>query len=148
MDNILEKPGFFVPIVLGLCAYLFFIHLGGMALTDPDETFYAQSAKEMLARNEWITPQLYGKPQFEKPILTYWLLRIGFIIFGVSSFSARFFPALFGLIGVIAAYLFAKLLFEDHKKAFISALVLLSAGFYIGMARTVFTVMMFLDCAY
>ncbi|MGD0335915.1 MAG: glycosyltransferase family 39 protein [Candidatus Omnitrophota bacterium] len=133
----------YILILFFLGYFFLFFGNGLISLTSPDEVFYAQTAREMSQHHTWMTPILFDQPQFEKPILTYWLLRIGFIIFGVSSFSARFFPALFGLIGVIAVYLFAKLLFEDHKKAFISALVLLSAGFYIGMARTVFTDMVF-----
>ena len=60
-----------IAILIVLCGYLFFFQAGKLALTDPDETFYAQTAKEMLARGEWTTPYLYGKPQFEKPILFY-----------------------------------------------------------------------------
>ena len=75
-----------LPILL-ICVfsfYLFFFRLGGIALTDPDETFYAQTAKEMLNRGEWLTPYLYDKPQFEKPILFYWLLGWDFQIIGLN----------------------------------------------------------------
>lgn len=131
-------------LLLVLLGYLFFIAGNGiLSLTNPDEVFYAGTAKEMMQQKTWITPYLFGQPQFEKPILTYWLLRLGFIMFGVSGFGARFFPALFAVIGVIAAYLFALISYKDSKKAFICALVLLSSGLYIGLARTVFTDMFF-----
>jgi len=123
----------------------FFLFFGNnlVSLSNPDEVFYVQTAKEMAQRHSWMTPILFDQPQFEKPVLIYWLLRIAFLIFGLSSFSARFFPACFALFGIIAVYLLSKLLFGEEKKAFVSALVLLSSCFYIGLARTVFTDMVF-----
>ncbi|MCM8797084.1 MAG: glycosyltransferase family 39 protein [Candidatus Omnitrophica bacterium] len=123
----------------------FFLFYGNnlISLTNPDEVFYVQTAKEMVQCRSWMTPILFDQPQFEKPILLYWLLRISFLIFGVNNFSGRFFCAFFALVGVVAVYLLARLLFEEKKKAFICALVLLSCGFYMGMGRTVFTDMPF-----
>lgn len=114
-----------------------------MALTNPDEVFYAGTAKEMAQQHTWSVPYLFGKPQFEKPILTYWLLRFGFIIFGVSSFTARFFPALFAIFGILAVYFLCGVVFGNKAKAFLCALVLMLSVFYIGMARSVFTDMIF-----
>jgi 4-amino-4-deoxy-L-arabinose transferase-like glycosyltransferase len=134
-------------LLLVFLAYLYFM-LGNstLSLTNPDEVFYTQTAKEMVRHNSWATPYLFDKPQFEKPIFTYWLLRIGFIIFGVTDFSARFFPALFAMLGVLAVYLLGLAGFKDRHKSFLSALVLMSGGLYLGLARTVFTDMIFSVC--
>lgn len=123
----------------------FFFMLGNnlLSLTNPDEVFYTQTAREMAQQKTWVVPYLFGAPQFEKPVLTYWLIRVGHIIFGVTPFGARFFPALFGLIGALAVYYFCKFVFVDRAKAFFCALVLLSSGLYIGLARTVFTDLIF-----
>ena len=131
-------------LVLIALSYLFFM-LGNsiMNLTNPDEVFYTQTAKEMIQQKSWMTPYLFGEPQFEKPIMTYWLLRVGFIIFGVTNFGARFFPALFAIIGVLAVYWLALSAYKDNKKAFMPALVLMSSGLYVGLGRTVFTDMIF-----
>ncbi len=131
-------------IILAVLSYFCFMFGNGLfSLTIPDEVFYAQTAKEMAQQHSWMTPYLFGQPQFEKPVFLYWLLRLGFIIFGINSFAARFFPALFGMIGVIAVYLLARLGFKDPKKAFVSAVVLMTCGLYIGLARTVFTDLIF-----
>jgi 4-amino-4-deoxy-L-arabinose transferase-like glycosyltransferase len=116
---------------------------GLISLTIPDEVFYTQTAKEMLQQHSWMTPYLFGQPQFEKPIFLYWSLKLGFLIFGINSFAARFFPAFFGILGVVAAYLLARIGFGDDKKAFICALVMMTCGLYIGLARTVFTDLIF-----
>lgn len=132
-------------ILFLLClAYLFFMLGNGiLSLTNPDEVFYAQTAKEMMRHHSWMTPYLFDRPQFEKPPFTYWLIRIGFILFGVSSFGARFFPALFAALGVLAVYWLGAVGFQNEKKAFLSGLVIMSCGLYIGLARTVFTDMFF-----
>lgn len=132
-----------ILILTGL-AYLYLMFGNGLlALTNPDEVFYAQTAKEMIQHKTWMTPYLFGEPQFEKPIFLYWLMRASFGIFGITSFAARFAPALFGILGAVAVYFLALLGFKNEKKAFISGLVLVSSGFYIGLSRSVFTDLIF-----
>jgi 4-amino-4-deoxy-L-arabinose transferase-like glycosyltransferase len=130
--------------ILLILSYFFFILGNGIvSLTNPDEVFYAQTAKEMAKHSSWLTPYLFDAPNFEKPVFLYWLLRIGFILFGVSNFAARFFPAVFAALGVLAVYYLGLFGFKDSRKAFYSALVLMSSGLYLGLARTVFTDMVF-----
>ncbi len=131
-------------IILFILSY-FFLMLGNglLSLTSPDEVFYAQTAKEMIQHNSWLTPYLFGQPQFEKPIFLYWLLRVAFGLFGISSFAARLFPAVFACFGVIAVYFLSLIGLKNEKKAFISSLIILSSGLYIGMARTLFTDLIF-----
>ncbi|MBI5124408.1 MAG: glycosyltransferase family 39 protein, partial [Candidatus Omnitrophica bacterium] len=90
MTKIFDRPVIIVLFLLILSGYLYFFQLDKIALTDPDETFYAQTAKEMVKRGEWLTPILYGKSQFEKPILFYWLVEASYRIFGINEFAARF----------------------------------------------------------
>ena len=131
-------------LVLGLVCFAFFlVGNGHVTLTGHDETFYAQTAKEMAQRGEWFTPYLFDHPQFEKPILLYWFLRVAGGVFGFNSFSMRLFPALFGALGIGAVYWLARLCFGNERKAFLSALILASSALYVGLARTVFTDMMF-----
>lgn len=130
-------------ILLLLCCALFFFGNNLLHLTDPDEVFYSQTAREMLNRNEWVTSYIFNQPQFEKPVLTYWLIKTAFIAFGQTPFAARFFPAVFASFGVLGIYALGLLGFINEKRAFLAALVLCTSAFYVGMAKTVFTDMIF-----
>jgi len=131
-------------LILAAMAYIFLMFGSGrLSLTNPDEVFYAQTAKEMIQHKTWMTPYLFGQPQFEKPIFLYWLLRVSMGIFDNINFAVRFPPALFGILGAIAVYFLSLIGFKNEKKAFISGLVLISSGFYIGLSRSVFTDMIF-----
>ena len=141
MGNNRSLKHIIILVILGY--FCFMLGNGIISLTIPDEVFYAQIAKEMIKLHSWMTPYMFGQPQFEKPILLYWLLKIAFMIFGLTSFAARFFPALFGMIGVLATYFLGVWGFKDQKKALISAIVLMTSGLYLGLARTVFTDLIF-----
>ena len=91
-----------VPIL-----FVFFYDLT-IPLVGPDEPRYAQVAREMFERNDWITPTLGGFNWFEKPALLYWLEIASYNLFGVSEFSARFGSVLFGLGTIGALYLLGK----------------------------------------
>src|SRR5215204_2106906 len=79
-----------------------------MPLVGPDEPRYAQVAREMFERADWITPTLGGFNWFEKPALLYWLQIASYNVFGVSEFAARFGSALFGLGTVASLWLLGK----------------------------------------
>jgi len=128
----------FIVILLAVVLPLFFFGLGKMALTDPDETFYAQTAQEMLDAGEWSTPIIFGEAQFEKPILYYWLVIGSYKVFGVNEFAARFPSAVLGVIGVAGVYLLGRLFFSSRTGLF-SALILATCMEYVVLSRACVT---------
>lgn len=137
----------FIAILLIISAFLFFFGLGNMALTDPDETFYAQTAKEMLASGDWVTPTIFGQPQFEKPVFYYWMVMLGYLVFGVGEFAARFPSAIFGIAGVLGVYFLARKLFSSPLCGFLSGIVTATSAIYVVLARgcvTDMTLMVFI----
>lgn len=132
-----------ILILIVMSYFFFFLGNSILSLTSPDEVFYVQTAREMIGHHSWATPYLFDQPQFEKPVFLYWLLRIVFMFFGRTEFVARAIPALFAAIGILAVYALTVLGLKNRKKAFIASLILMSSGIYIGLARTVFTDMVF-----
>ena len=68
-------------LLAGFCGFLFFFGLAYFGLLGADEPRYAQVAREMLARHDWITPTLGGKPWLEKPALYYWQAMLAYSSF-------------------------------------------------------------------
>src|SRR6187431_2998795 len=79
-----------------------------LPLLGPDEPRYAQVAREMFDRGDWITPTLGGFNWFEKPALLYWLEIVSYRVFGVSEFAARLGPALFGLGTIVSLWILGR----------------------------------------
>ena len=83
--------------------YLCYFHnLGAIGLVGPDEPRYAWIAREMHESGDWVTPRLYGKPWFEKPVLLYWGAALSFKLFGVTEAAARFPSAFAALLTTLA----------------------------------------------
>jgi 4-amino-4-deoxy-L-arabinose transferase-like glycosyltransferase len=128
--------------LLALTAVVCFAGMHALPLTDPDEVFYAGTAKEMLERGSVLTPALFGEPNFEKPPLTYWFLMASFKLFGVHPASARLVPAVFGLLGALATYGFARRIVPKPTAA-LAALLLATGMLYLGQSIALLTDMVF-----
>jgi 4-amino-4-deoxy-L-arabinose transferase-like glycosyltransferase len=102
----LAKRGSLLLFLVIIAAYLY--GLGHLPLVGPDESRYAQIAREMLLRNDLITPTLGGHLWFEKPALLYWMMMGSFKLFGVSEWSARFPSALSGILTIAAVFCVAR----------------------------------------
>ncbi|HEX3435885.1 MAG TPA: phospholipid carrier-dependent glycosyltransferase [Pseudacidobacterium sp.] len=77
----------------------------GIGLVGADEPRYAQVAREMLQRHDYVTPILYGTPWLEKPALYYWRAMFAFREFGVHDWAARLPSASFAFVLVILIFL-------------------------------------------
>ncbi len=97
-----------VLLIAGFCAFLFFYGMGQFGLIGADEPRYAQVAREMLERHDWITPVLGRHAWLEKPPLYYWQAMLAYSLFGVSDVAARIPAAIGATLLVIAVYLFFR----------------------------------------
>ena len=94
-----------------------FATLSQRALISPDEGRYAMLSLAMLESGDWITPRLNGILYFEKPALQYWMGAASFMAFGINEFAARFWPALTGILSVLAVGLTARRLWGSGQYA-------------------------------
>jgi 4-amino-4-deoxy-L-arabinose transferase-like glycosyltransferase len=90
-------------ILFAAVCVVYFYGLGAVPLLGPDEPRYAEVAREMYARGDWVTPTLAGHTWFEKPALLYWLMNVAYRLFGVTEFAARVGSALAGVLTVLLA---------------------------------------------
>lgn len=137
LQRLLADIGY-VPIIMAAAVMICFIGNGLVKITDPVESNYALTAKEMLASGDYLSPRIFGHYWYDKPVLFYWELMAAFSLFGETEFAARFFPAVFGIAGVLMAYGFASRLY-DKKTGFITALVLITSLEYFYLSKAVIT---------
>ncbi len=121
----------------GFCFYLFYFGLGSFGLIGADEPRYAQVAREMLARRDWITPVLNGQPWLEKPVLYYWGAMVSYAVFGVSDLAARIPSAVSATFMVFGSYAFMRR-FRPGVQLDAALIVASSAGI-IGFSRAAST---------
>jgi len=126
-----------ILLLAGFCAFLFFYGLGQFGLIGADEPRYAQVAREMLERHDWVTPTLDGRPWLEKPPLYYWQAILAYKVLGVTDVAARLPSALDATLLVIVVYLF----FRKFRRGveIDAALITASCAGTIGFARAAST---------
>lgn len=67
----------------------FFWGLASVGLMDETEPLFAEASRQMVETGDWITPYFNGATRFDKPPLVYWLMAIGFHLFGVGEWAVR-----------------------------------------------------------
>jgi 4-amino-4-deoxy-L-arabinose transferase-like glycosyltransferase len=127
-----------VLLLVAFCGFLFFYGLGAFGLLGADEPRYAQVAREMLDRSDWVTPTLQGKPWLEKPVLYYWQAMLSFRIApGITDQAARL-PAAFDAAMLIAVIYFFLRRFRPGSELD-GALITASCAAVVGFAHAAAT---------
>lgn len=91
---------------------VFFAGLGRAAVSDSDEAYYAESAREMVESGDWLTPRYNYEVRFQKPILYYWLAAATFEAWGVHAAAARLPAAASGVLVVLVTWAIARRWFD------------------------------------
>jgi 4-amino-4-deoxy-L-arabinose transferase-like glycosyltransferase len=104
-------------------------------LVEPDETRYAELAREILVRNDWVTPHLNFVKYFEKPPLVYWVSALAYRVLGINEFAARL-PSLLAAFGgmVLTAVLAGRM--YGRPEAILATLIVATAPLYALLGQT------------
>lgn len=124
----------FVAVCLG---YLLFC--GSLPITDPVESNYALTAKQMLQHNDWISPMIYDRYWYDKPIFTYWMLMLSYKAFGFTDLASRLPGALFGAITIPGFFYMMRKIVKSYGPALLGACVLMTSFEYWYLAHAVVT---------
>jgi len=127
--------------------------LGSYSLSDPWEVHYGEVAREMLARDDWISLWWAQDGWFwSKPVLDFWLQGVGFSLTGVhfmpdqmlaaastGAAPAPEWPARLPIIGltVVATYFLYKAVAKSfgERAGFLAGLVLTTAPYWFLIAH-------------
>ena len=110
-------------LLIALTAAIYLGSAGIPALLDDADSFYAEVAREMNARHDWVTPYANTIRYLEKPPLFFWLISLSFAAFrSATAFTARLPTALAVTALVFVTFKIGRLLFGWR------------AGFFGGLA--------------
>ena len=98
-----------------------------MPVTDPVESLYALTAKEMVLSGDWISPQVFGSFWYDKPPFMYWLLSASYSVFGFSNFASRLPAAFCGALSVSFMAWYVRRILNDETAAVWAAAFLATA---------------------
>ena len=121
------------PLLL-LAGLTFLVGLGAPAITDSDEAFYAEAAREMVESGDWLTPHYNYEPRFQKPVLYYWVTAATFAVTGPGELAARLWAALSGVGLVFVTAGLARRWYDDDTALLAGAVVATSFG-YVALGR-------------
>jgi len=126
-----------------LAILLYFPALGWRDVWAPVEPRYAEIARVMLAKGEWIVPTVNGELYTDKPILYFWLVLVGSQLAGaVNEWTVRLPSALSALGLVLTTYFLGRDLLSP-RVGLLGAIVLATSARVLWEARWAHTDMAF-----
>ncbi len=121
-------------LLLLLCGITFLAGLGRPAIGDSDEAFYAEAAREMLERRDWLTPYYNYETRFQKPVLFYWLIGATYAVAGVGEAQARLWAALAG-VGLALITAAAGRRWRDEPTGLLAGAIVATSFGYFSIGR-------------
>ena len=98
------------------------------------EIYFLDAARGMVESGDWVLPHYEGRPFFDKPILSYWLMAAAMEALGTTAAAARLVPVVAALGLVLATAWLGTLVF-DRRSALAGSLVLATTLAYLSFAR-------------
>ena len=136
-STLITKHSFSFILLLIFTVSLF--HLGSWGITETSEARYAQIAKEMFESGDYIHPTKMGISHYHKPPLTYYITALGYTIFGINEFGARFFLSIALIVQLILVYKTSLLLFNDKKTSLLAVALFFSTPLILASVRNLTT---------
>lgn len=122
--------------ILAFTVLPYFLGLGASSLWDANESFYAETPREMIESGDLLNPSFNYRPRFNKPPLCYWVVGLSYRIFGVSETAERIPIALGALVMIAVALGLGRLLYSTEA-GIIAALALASSPRFFMFSRRI-----------
>jgi len=121
-------------LVLALTAILFFARLGARALW-ASEFRWAEIAREMQITSNYFWPTINGRPYYDKPLATYWLVIAStWLTGGMNEAAARLPCAVAGILAVVLLISIGRRLY-DLKTGVVGGFILATSFSFVFFSR-------------
>jgi 4-amino-4-deoxy-L-arabinose transferase-like glycosyltransferase len=120
--------------LVAVAATVYLTGLGWTRLWDDDETYFAQTAREMYERGDLIVPWFNQTLFAHKPPFMYWMMIGAYHVFGVTEFASRLPSAMFGTASALLVWRLGRILYSP-RVGFWTGIVLATSLNYIVIAR-------------
>ncbi len=125
--------------ILTLAALFVFLGgLGSYGMLDPTDSFFVESAREMMETNTYLYPLINYEPWLDKPALAFWLIIAAFKVLGVNAMAARLPSAVSGIALVLLTFGLVKQIVPT-RVAFTSAALLMASPLLVGVGHLALT---------
>jgi 4-amino-4-deoxy-L-arabinose transferase-like glycosyltransferase len=124
------------PAWTGLWVVLMGVALATRPLLPVDETRYLAVAWEMWNTGDLLVPHLNGEPYSHKPPLLFWLINLGWAVFGVNEWWPRLVAPLFGLANLFLTAGLARRLWPEETGYARAAPLILVGGLFWALFTT------------
>ncbi len=129
-----ENNFLFYPFIICTVFWVFLISVTGFIkpLQPSNELHHASIAWEMFYHHRFLVPVQTGLPYAEKTPFLYWLIQLGWVIFGVNTFWLKILPQLFMLGTVLMTYALARVMWPQRKNlAYFAPLLILGVFVWV-----------------
>jgi len=128
----MKRSGLWLVLVCGVLLW----NLWGYDLWAPDEPYFAEGAREMIADGHWAVPHVNGGVTTDKPPLFFWLIALFSLpLSHVSSLTARL-PSALAALGSVALTARLGRRLADARTGRLAGLILLSTYLFWDKSRT------------
>ncbi|HSH53287.1 MAG TPA: glycosyltransferase family 39 protein, partial [Bacteroidales bacterium] len=115
------------------------VNVGSFGVVESSDARYAEIAREMYASGDFVHPNLLDVHHYHKPPLTYQITALGYKLFGVNAFGARFFLQIAILIQIILVYKLTNLLFKNKQTSLWATIIYMSYPIVLVSSRNLTT---------
>jgi 4-amino-4-deoxy-L-arabinose transferase-like glycosyltransferase len=97
------RRGLSVGIIAAVIVALYAADLGGWMLLTNDEARFPAMARDIVARGNWLAPEIAGTPMLNKPPLHAWLIALASLPGGEVTPRTAALPSVAGGLGIVLA---------------------------------------------
>ena len=126
-------------LFLFIAAISLLINVGSYGVIESSDARYAEIGRAMHVSGDYMHPNLLDVHHYHKPPFTYQITALGYKIFGINPFGARFFLQLAIILQLILVYHLSILLFNNKKTALWSAVIYFSFPLVLISSRNLTT---------